>query len=119
MKGEMGKTVGSLIGKMMGIMGKSPEDLLTEEQIQKLLSETFKKFDKDGSNAMELREFNQAWEFLGLQGSPEEIKAAFSSVDKDNSGVVDRLEFCEAVKGSRMAELSLSVLLTQMDGHLE
>merc|ERR1719210_818934 len=68
---------------------------------------------------MEFKEFGQAWEFLGLQGSPEEIKAAFQSVDKDGSGVVDRVEFCEAVKGSRMAELSLSVLLTQMDGHLE
>ena len=38
---------------------------------------------------------------------------------KDGSGVVDRIEFCDAIKGSRMAELNLSVLLTQMDGHLE
>ena len=43
MKGEMAKNMGNMFTKMMGIMGKSPEDLLTDEQIQKLLSETYKK----------------------------------------------------------------------------
>merc|ERR1712048_1038738 len=114
-----GKNMGSLIGKMMGIMGKSPEDLLTEEQIQKLLVETYKKFDKDNSNQLEYPEFKQAWEFLGLEGTDEEVREAFASVDRDSSGVVGRVEFSEAIKGSRLAELSLSVLLTQMDGHLE
>ena len=99
-------------------MGKNPEDLLTEEQIQKLLRKTYKKFNKDGSNQLKFREFLQAWEFLGLEGSESEVRDAFKSVDKDNSGIVDRVEFCDAIKGSRMAELNLSVLLTQMDGHL-
>ena len=53
-----------------------------EEQIQKLLVETYKKFDKDGSNQLELPEFQQAWEFLGLEGSDEEVKKAFVSVDE-------------------------------------
>merc|ERR1712038_1054370 len=114
MRGEMAKNMGNMFSKMMGIMGKSPEDLLTEEQIQKLLSETYKNFDVDNSNQLEYPEFKKAWEFLGLQGSEDEVRNAFNSVDRDGSGVVDRVEFCEAIKGSRMAELSLSVLLTQM-----
>ena len=38
---------------------------------------------------------------------------------KKCSGLVDVNEFKNAIKHSRTAELSLSVLLTQMDGHLE
>ena len=64
----------------------------------KLLVETYKKFGKDGSNELEFPEFQQAWEFLGLQGTDDEVRAAFASVDKDNSGVVDRQEFCDAIR---------------------
>merc|ERR1712079_861252 len=56
---------------------------------------------------------------LDLQGDDEEVKNAFRSVDVDNSGIVERREFVDAIKGARMAELSLSVLMTQMDGQLE
>eukprot|EP00492_Amphilonche_elongata_P002519 TRINITY_DN2772_c0_g1_i1.p1 TRINITY_DN2772_c0_g1~~TRINITY_DN2772_c0_g1_i1.p1 ORF type:complete len:80 (+),score=22.57 TRINITY_DN2772_c0_g1_i1:117-356(+) len=35
------------------------------------------------------------------------------------SGKIDRLEFVQAIKNNRTEELSLTVLLTQMDGHLE
>ena len=64
-------------------------------------------------------EFIQAWQSLGLKGTDDEIKRSFTDVDTDNSGKVERLEFMKAIKGSRMAELSLSVLMTQMDGQLE
>merc|ERR1712079_570831 len=56
---------------------------------------------------------------LDLKGDDDEVKRAFKSVDVDNSGIVERREFVDAIKGARMAELSLSVLMTQMDGHLE
>ena len=56
---------------------------------------------------------------MGLNGSENEIKEAFAKVDADSSGFVDRVEFANAVKGSRMAELSLNVLVSQMDGKLE
>ena len=49
----------------------------------------------------------------------EEIQRSFTDVDTDNSGVIERPEFLKAIKGSRMAELSLSVLMTQIGGKLD
>merc|ERR550534_3550406 len=100
-------------------MGQDPEDILTDEEIEKLLNATFKKFDKDGSNRIEEKEFIQAWKFLGLQGSEQEISRSFRQVDVDSSGYLDRREFSDAVRNSRNEELSLALLLGQMDGHLE
>merc|ERR1712176_1442843 len=99
--------------------GQDPRDLLTDEQISKVLGETFKKFDKDGSGVLERPEFHKAWEFLGLQGSRSEVDRAFTSVDYDNSGLIDINEFKKAIQSERMAEMSLTVILTQMDGHLD
>ena len=78
------------------------------------LSATFDKFDKDNSGELELPEFRKAWKFLELKGEDAEIDKAFKGVDVDNSGIVERREFCDAIKGARMAELSLSVLMTQV-----
>eukprot|EP00492_Amphilonche_elongata_P002511 TRINITY_DN276_c0_g1_i2.p1 TRINITY_DN276_c0_g1~~TRINITY_DN276_c0_g1_i2.p1 ORF type:complete len:863 (-),score=234.47 TRINITY_DN276_c0_g1_i2:191-2779(-) len=119
MQGEMQATFGNVFSKMLNIIGKDPADLLTDEQINKLLMETFKKFDKDNSGELECPEFIKAWRFLGLKGDDREITRAFNDVDTNSSGKIDRLEFAAAIKGNRTEELSLSVLLTQMDGHLE
>ena len=105
--------------KLSFVLFKDPADLLTEQQINQVLEETFKKFDKDGSGILERPEFHKAWEFLGLDGTQEEIDAAFNGVDSDNSGMVDKNEFMFAITTSRMADLSLSVILSQMDGKLE
>jgi hypothetical protein len=119
MKGEMQQQFGNVFSKMLSIIGKDPADLLTDEQINKLLMETFKKFDKDGSGELEKPEFIKAWKFLGLKGTDFEIGRAFDDVDTNKSGKIDRLEFASAIKNNRTEELSLTVLLTQMDGHLE
>merc|ERR1711953_1500711 len=119
MRREMGSQMGNLMGKMMSIFGQDPAELLTEEQIDRVLNATFKKFDKDGSGILELPEFLKAWRSLELKGTDEEIQRSFTDVDTDNSGVIERPEFLKAIKGSRMAELSLSVLMTQMDGKLD
>jgi Ca2+-binding EF-hand superfamily protein len=118
MRGEMGKSMGGLMSKMLGIIGKRPEDLLTEEQIQKLLVETVDAFDKDGSGGLEYPEFKDAFESLGLVASETELRDAFKKVGTDGSGVVDQSEFVLAVKDSRMAELSLNVIVSNMDGSL-
>merc|ERR1712037_614009 len=99
--------------------GLDPTDILTDEEINKLLTATFKKFDTDNSKRLEKPEFMEAWQFLGLKGSEREILNAFDDVDTDSSGFVDLQEFVKAIKSNRSTELSLSVLLTQMDGHLE
>merc|ERR1719204_1459240 len=119
MRGEMNGELGAVISKMMSIMGQDPEDLLTDEEITRVLVETFKKFDVDNSNQLEEPEFHKAWKFLGLKGEKDEVSQAFRSVDVDYSGVIDRREFQEAIRNSRTAELSLSVIMTKMDGHLE
>ena len=99
-------------------MGQSVEDLMTEEQIEKLLVATFNKFDKDGSGKLEYQEFKSAFEDLGLSGTERELKESFNKVDVDGSGFVDRVEFASALKDSRSSELSLNVLMQNMEGQL-
>jgi Ca2+-binding EF-hand superfamily protein len=105
MKGEMNSQLGKVMNKMMGIMGADPMDVLTDEEVDRLLTQTFQKFDKDGSGQLERPEFHQAWEFLGLEGSVDQMNRAFDGGDVDRSGIVDRREFCEAIRGNRLAEL--------------
>merc|ERR1711879_1048427 len=100
-------------------MGQDPRDLLTDAQIEKLLNGTFDKFDKNGSGQLEKPEFRKAWEFLGLVGAVEEMNEVFDKVDTDNSGIISRSEFKAAILDSRSTELSLTVLLNNMDGQLE
>merc|ERR1712048_70788 len=100
-------------------MGQNPEDLLTDEEITKVLVATFNKFDTDHSGELEKPEFHKAWKFLGLKGGKDEIDRAFASVDTNYNGVVQKHEFCNAIRNSRLAELGLTVILSQMDGKLD
>merc|ERR1712048_1030572 len=92
----------------------NPEDVLSSAEIDKHLTEAFNKFDEDGSGEMGNWEFTQAWLFLGLKGTEEEIKDAFKSVDKNNSGLIDLNEFKTAIKAERLMELNLSQVLDKM-----
>merc|ERR1719403_494615 len=92
----------------------NPEDVLSEEEIRKHLTEAFNKFDKDKSGLLGQWEFNQAWFSLGLKGSEAELKDAFNGVDSNGSGQVDLEEFIQAVKSERMAEFSLQKVLDTM-----
>ena len=49
-----------------------------------------------------------------MKGSESEIKDAFKEVDSNTSGLIDINEFMTAIKGSRMAELSLGKVLQKM-----
>ena len=118
-KNQIQDQMGNVMGKMLGMMGQAVEDMMTGEQIEKLLIATFNKFDADRSGQLEYDEFKQAFFDLGLNGTEKEIQEAFKKVDADGSGFVDRVEFTNAVKSSRMAELSLNVLISQMDGKLD
>merc|ERR1712146_508891 len=111
MKGEVSGQVNDLLSKMLGM---KPEDILSGEEINQHLTDAFNKFDEDGSGQLGQWEFTQAWFFLGLKGSEDEINDSFKSVDTNNSGLVDIDEFINAIKGSRMAELSLGSLLSKM-----
>jgi len=112
--GEMAAT----IAKMCEMAGLDPLDALSDEDIMQLLRESFDEFDKDGSGQMQIGEFAQAWNVLGLKGTPQEMQDAFKQVDVDNSGVVSFKEFATAIKDSRLSELSVSSVLRKMDGQL-
>merc|ERR1712146_792027 len=73
---------------MFESLGLKPEDVLSDEEIDKHLTEAFNKFDEDGSGQLGQWEFMQAWFFLGLKGSEDEINDSFKSVDTNNSGLV-------------------------------
>jgi len=85
---------------MMNIIGADPSELLTDEQINKLLIETFKKSDKDSSGQLECPEFIKPWRFLGLKGDNTEIIRVFNDVDTNRSGKIDKLEFASAIKNN-------------------
>jgi hypothetical protein len=104
MQGQLQNQVGDLFASMAGL---DPSELLSDEEITKHLTDAFNKFDEDNSGELGAWEFQQAWFFLGLKGSEEEIKQAFGDVDTNNSGMIDLDEFCKAIKGNRMMELSL------------
>ena len=59
--------------------------------------DAFRKFDEDGSGELGQWEFQQAWFFLGLKGTEDEIKDAFIGVDTNGSGVIDPEEFMKAI----------------------
>ena len=67
------------MSQMLGMAGKSVEDLMTDEEITQHLTDAFNKFDSDGSGQLGQWEFTQAWMTLGLKGSEQEISDAFKS----------------------------------------
>merc|ERR1712187_886840 len=78
------------------------------------LTTAFQQFNKDNSGEMGTWEFTQAWLFLGLKGSEEEINDAFISVDKNNSGLIDLDEFKTAIKSERLMELNLKSVFDKL-----
>ena len=102
---EVGAQMNNLISDLLGV---DPRDVLTDAEIKKHLTTAFNKFDKDGSGEMGTWEFTQAWLFLGLKGSEDEIQDAFNGVDKNNSGLIDLDEFVTAIKSERLLELNLT-----------
>lgn len=110
-KGQISAEVNALLSTMMDI---DPTQVLSDEEINKHLTDAFNKFDEDKSGKLGKWEFAQAWLFLGLKGSEEEINDAFESVDADGSGVIDLDEFITAIKSERMVELNLRNVLQKM-----
>merc|ERR1712062_293140 len=97
----------------MGI-GVDPKDVLSEEEIRGHLTEAFNKFDESKDGQLGAFEFGQAWGYLGLKGSEDEIKDAFKKVDTNNSNFIDLEEFVTAITSERMMELSLTQVLNKM-----
>merc|ERR1719204_689096 len=90
MKGEIQSQIGGLLSDMMGL---DPADVLSDEEINKHLTDAFNKFDEDKSGELGAWEFKQAWFFLGLKGTQAELDTAFAEVDTNHSGKIDLNEF--------------------------
>jgi len=114
MKADMDNRVGNLFGKMAGLTGSNPMDFLSPEVIDKHLTDAFNKFDYTNDGRLSFKEFGEAWRYLGLKASGDELREAFDVVDTDKSGLVDVHEFKTAVKDNRLTELNMTVLLDAM-----
>ena len=56
---------------------------------------------------------------MGLGGSDSEVKAAFSGVDVDFSGVIEYGEFSKAIKESRLSELGIQAIMSSIGVELD
>jgi len=110
MKNDMNSQVGSIFSAM----GLDPSKFLSEEALQKHLSNAFDKFDNSRDGRLNFKEFQSAWKELGLKASVAELRDAFNVVDTDKSGLIDKHEFISAVKDNRLTELNMNVLLKAM-----
>ena len=57
------------------------------------LSARFERVDRDGNGKIDVSEFGQMLDELGLGYSDAQVRAAFESVDVNGSGLVDYDEF--------------------------
>merc|ERR1712110_545869 len=111
MKSDMGARMSELFANMAGV---DPRDVMSEAEIDQHLTDAFNKFDESGDGQLGQWEFQQAWFYLGLKGTEDEIKDTFGEVDTNSSGLIDLKEFITAIKGERMLELSLTRVLNKM-----
>jgi len=58
----------------------------------------FKKFDEDGSGAIEMGEFEKAMKFIGQGVAPDNMEQIFKELDTDNSGAIDWKEFLQIMR---------------------
>ena len=98
----------------MGLTGNDVEGFLQSKEVDKYLVEAFNKYDTNGNGTLSYREFQDAWSYMGLGGSDSEVKAAFSGVDVDFSGVIEYGEFSKAIKESRLSELGIQVTMSSI-----
>merc|ERR1712048_297229 len=95
-----------LVVKLKEIAG---EEVVEDDGLKmyKTLKDTFNAFDKDGNAELGYPEYNEAWKFLGRQGSEADIKKAFDSVDIDGSGLIEWTEFVFSLMGAKAANFGV------------
>jgi len=73
--------------------GKTQGDERVVNRLKNILKPFFKKYDKDGSNALDVEEMGSLLKDLGETLKPEQIKSLFRKIDLDKSGSIDFNEF--------------------------
>lgn len=73
---------------------------LSVREMERRLREAFARLDKDGSNTIDIAEFAEITQVLGLSLSPDRISGLFADVDADGSGTISFEELRHAVRKS-------------------
>jgi Ca2+-binding EF-hand superfamily protein len=63
------------------------------QELDELLSDTFSLFDADNSNSLDLVEFEQAIQGMGIKGQSDNLQALVKAMDSDGNGTLDVSEF--------------------------
>merc|ERR1719210_1924126 len=118
-KNQLTSGMSKIMKAMMGLTGNDVEGFLQSKEVDKYLVEAFNKYDTNGNGTLSYREFGDAWSYMGLGGSDSEVKAAFSGVDVDFSGVIEYGEFSKAIKESRLSELGINAIMSSIGVELD
>jgi len=118
-KNQLTSGMSKIMKAMMGLTGNDVEGFLQSKEIDKYLVEAFNKYDTNGNGTLSAREFGDAWSYMGLGGSDAEVRAAFTSVDVDSSGVIEYGEFSKAIKESRLSELGINAIMSSIGVELD
>ena len=65
----------------------------TEEELDVIFNDTFTLYDFDFSGTLDLAEFEEAMESMGVKGESEALQALVVAMDKDGNGTLDVQEF--------------------------
>jgi len=63
------------------------------QELDELLADTFTLFDADSSNSLDLVEFEQAINAMGIKGQSDNLQALVKAMDSDGNGTLDLSEF--------------------------
>merc|ERR1712048_1207820 len=118
-KNQLTSGMSKIMKAMMGLTGNDVEGFLQSKEIDKYLAEALNKDDTNGNGTLSSREFGDAWNYMGLGGSDSEVRAAFTSVDVDSSGVIEYGEFSKAIKESRLSELGINAIMSSIGVELD
>ena len=66
--------------------------------VARVLKETFRKFDKDGSGQIDIDELAKGFELLGIEMTPEQTAAFRDDIDWDGDGLISEEEFQTGAK---------------------
>lgn len=117
MEATLAERLSDCVNSLCSITGK-PRDT-DKAEIHREMRETFDKFDRNGSGELNLEEYKKAWKFLGKEGTDEDITAAFTGVDIDNSGYIEWDEFVFSLQGEEAMKYGLladmEVMLALLD----
>ena len=78
--------------------GNQTKSQIIQDNRKILINELFDMWDLDGDNRVKSNEVRQMLSAMGREVTNEEIMDFLKIADKDNSGLVDKIQFMEAIE---------------------